>query len=151
MGKIIFVIVGGMVATFTVGAAVNAAQLADVVTGPGSVEWVPINTAGEGYYTLSVSTPDGTLIKNSFATNEIPVYSGTVAEPFVDGNYAYELVLNPVPRAAARQIKGAIPDENGRPRDAYSRSASVVNSKPPTQTGSFTVVDGNVIDPNTKE
>ncbi len=147
MNKAVFIVFSAVVATLAVGVAVNAAQLANVVIGPGYVEWAPINAGG---YTLSVATPNGSVVKKTFAKNENPAYSGSAAGSLEDGNYAYELVLNPAPSAVARQAGGGT-DENGRQRNTKLRSASSVSPKPSIQTGYFTVANGSVIDPNIKE
>jgi hypothetical protein len=139
-----------LVATFSVSTAVNAEQLAEIVVGTDYVEWMPIDTSVGGFYTLSVSSPNGVVVKNSFASSESPVYLSTLAEPFVDGVYNYELVLNPATLPAARQI-GGVTDENGRTRNASMRSAATETIQTSSQTGNFSVLDGSVIDPDINE
>lgn len=99
---------------------------------PAGIELLP--QSGDSAYVLTIALPDGTVIRKSFDSGQIPAFSlGDIADTHdLDGTYTYELVrvnMGPVAERADSSTAG----------EDKSRVRSV------SQTGHFRVLDGWVV------
>lgn len=120
------------------------AQMATMSVGSGSIEWsargdfdgMTLTVAGNGYY-----------IEREFtgaAASFAPVDDQGVALP--DGTYKWQLIASPSVRSLTRgEFQPGRASANGK----YQREA--VAPRVPTDFGSFTVVNGAILDPNVEE
>src|SRR6266852_2075733 len=126
--------------------AVQAQKLASVSSRGSSVRWeVATQHAG---LTITISAPDGQVYQKEFPAGSSPefILSDKEGNRLPDGQYTYELRLNPVLGAgvkeelAAARRKG---DDAKVERDLRKRG--LLPSQPSVESGSFTILNGSVI------
>src|SRR6266852_8955576 len=126
--------------------AVQAQKLASVSSRGSSVRWeVATQHAG---LTITISAPDGQVYQKEFPAGSSPefILSDKEGNRLPDGQYTYELRLNPVLGAgvkeelAAARRKG---DDAKVERDLRKRG--LLPSQPSVESGSFAILNGSVI------
>src|SRR6266852_3503874 len=126
--------------------AVQAQKLASVSSRGSSVRWeVAAQHAG---LTITISAPDGQVYQKEFPAGSSPefILSDKEGNRLPDGQYTYELRLNPVLGAgvkeelAAARRKG---DDAKVERDLRKRG--LLPSQPSVESGSFAILNGSVI------
>lgn len=133
----------------TLGVANAQDSLADVVVGYSYVEWVPTHNLEVAQYVLTISTPNGIVVRNEFDPDAIPIYPVSGTDPLDDGGYRYELRANP-PVMAQKKSAGGVEDSSGR-RGAPSGRVTTMQNDNRMQTGFFRIVNGSLINPNEYE
>ncbi len=136
-------------------ASAESKLLAEVVVNFDFVQWIPIKTKGAKSVLLSISTPDGAVIKRTFSLGDTPTYPMSKDDPLNDGTYGYELYLAK-DRVFGIKSGASTPqalksgeefDANGRPL----RQTVGLNPFQPVrrqvQSGFFTVFEGVIQDP----
>jgi len=126
--------------------AVQAQKLANVSSKGSSVRWeVAAQHAG---LTVTISAPDGQVYQKEFPAGSSPefILSDKDGNRLPDGEYTYEIRLNPVLGAgvkeelAAARRKG---DDAKVERDLRKRG--LLPSQPSVESGSFRILNGSVI------
>jgi hypothetical protein len=109
--------------------------VAEVMVGPNGINWSP--NVQYSKLILTVSRPDGQVVKKTFTTGAVPGYDlGSDGLPVLDGSYTYELRVIPV--LATR----------GPEQDAVRmNSVGPVGKKALTQSGFFSVQGGMIVTP----
>jgi hypothetical protein len=119
-----------------------ADRLAQPRVGSASVEFQPLmDNAG---FELSVSTPDGSVLRYHFAAGQTPAFSlfDAAGQVRQDGSYTYELRRVPIVSPDVRQRLAAARARGG---DGPRLAAE------PAQTGSLTIVGGGFADLDREE
>jgi Chaperone of endosialidase len=126
--------------------AVQAQKLANISSKGSSVRWeVAAQNAG---LTLTISTPDGQVFQKEFPAGSSPEFtlSDNEGNRLPDGQYTYEIRLNPVLASGVREELAAARrkgDDAKVERDLRKRG--LLPSKPSVESGSFTIQNGMVI------
>lgn len=126
--------------------AVQAQKLGNISSRGSSVRWeVAAQNAG---LTLTISAPDGQVYQKEFPAGSSPEFSLSDNEGnrLPDGQYTYEIRLNPVLASGVREELAAARrkgDDAKVERDLRKRG--LLPSKPSVESGSFTIQNGMVI------
>ena len=117
------------------------------VTGMGSsVRW---DVAGpHAAVTLTVSTPDGQVIRKEFTAGNSPEFRLVDAngERLPDGQYVYEIRVTPnIAKEVREKLKDARLKGNSDEVQRDFKKRGVLPSRPQVQSGSFSVVNGMII------
>jgi hypothetical protein len=126
--------------------AVQAQKLANISSRGSSVRWeVAAQNAG---LTLTISAPDGQVYQKEFPAGSSPEFtlSDNEGSRLPDGQYTYEIRLNPVLASGVREELAAARrkgDDAKVERDLRKRG--LLPSKPSVESGSFTIQNGSVI------
>ena len=141
---LIIVVTLSVMVSFIGGQALSAAPharksdqpAAEVMIGTDGIYFVP--KIGNSRLLISVSTPDGTVVKKSFDTGGTPYLGlGEVSENQVlDGTYTYEIRVSPMESKIRREGEEFEPNSDMKTRRAI------------TQTGYFTVRGGMIVTPS---
>ncbi len=134
-------------------ANVGAANFADISVEEGVVYWVVDPAINYSSADLRVSAPDGSVSSELSDSPDVPSFPSEGAS-LSDGSYNYELTLNPPLQATNRNVLNYDEtdeiDENGR-NAPMVQARSNVATEVPTQTGSFSIVDGALVSPDEEE
>ena len=126
--------------------AVQAQKLANISSKGSSVRWeVAAQHAG---LTITVSAPDGQVYQKEYPAGSSPefILSDKEGNRLPDGQYTYEIRLNPVLGAGVKEELAAArrKGDDGRvERDLRKRGA--LPSQSSVESGSFTILNGAVI------
>jgi hypothetical protein len=107
----------------------------------------------EGSYervVLSVSKPDGTVVRREFESGKAPVFE-LARQGEVDGTYVYELRAVPRIDPAVKKTLAGVREENRSALVAKLRREGKLPAEPPVQSGSFRVVNGAIVPADTEE
>jgi hypothetical protein len=113
-----------------------------------SVRWdVSAPNAG---VTLTISAPDGRVFTKTFKGGASPQFSISDGEKLPDGQYAYELRLTPAssPRKDSTSNGRGKEDE---PESVRAARRPAVSAQPLVESGSFSIANGAVVNPNAVE
>jgi hypothetical protein len=116
-----------------------------------NVKWdvkVPYSSA-----TLTVSTPDGDVIRKEFKSDATPQFSSTHKnERLPDGAYTYELRLSPV---ISDEVKKSLKESREKGNDAETvralRKRGQLPTEPLVESGSFLIQNGSITAPGAME
>jgi hypothetical protein len=143
--QIVLIVAVLTVATGVLSPAVAGEEpLARVSAGTASVEWL----AAGGYerLILTVSSPDGTVLRREFGAGETPSFSlfDTQGAPRPDGSYTWELQAVPkVPKWVKDRIAAAREAGDDAALEALRKAGRLPQGK--VQAGVFSVAGGSVV------
>jgi hypothetical protein len=150
--KIAFVV---MVLTAAVGifspAWAGEEPLARMTAGTAGVDWLPSAGSYERLI-LTVSSPDGTVIRQEFKPGETPSFSLFDAQGArrPDGTYTWQLQAVPkVPKWVKERIAAAREAGNDAALEALRKSGRLPQGK--IESGSFTLAGGSLVTPGLNE
>jgi Chaperone of endosialidase len=129
-----------LVAAVCLPAALAAAPVATTRITPAGVEWQP--AASFEKMTLTVSGPDGLVLRREFAAGVTPSFDG-FGKPLGEGTYTWELSASPVLDRATRQALAASRRSGDDSIVAKLRAEGKLPQEPLVQSGSFLVSGGS--------
>ena len=130
--------------TAAFGQTANDDRLANVSGGGSNIRWEVV-VANSGT-TLIISVPDGRIFRREFRAGATPEFNLTdrQIEKLPDGSYGYELRLNPVLSAGAKETLMA-----GRAKDDDSETERTARKHPSVpsqvQSGAFSILNGSIV------
>ena len=129
--------------TAAFGQTANDDRLANVSGGGSNIRWeMVVANAGT---TLIITVPDGRIFRREFRAGVTPEFnlSDRQIEKLPDGSYGYELRVNPVLSAGAKETLMA-----GRAKDDDSENERTARKHPSVpsqvQSGSFSILNGSI-------
>jgi hypothetical protein len=134
----VFVICFVGVADISAANAADEKPVADVVLGSSGLSLVP--KVNYHRLVLTVSTPEGTVIRKAFETGSSPYFGLSDLDGIsqLDGSYTFELQAIPFPRQMARQ--------------EFERAGGLIPAKKSMiQTGAFMIQGGSIVTPGPGE
>jgi hypothetical protein len=121
-----------------------AGPLATISGAGNAVSWTP--TGGAGGLVVNLSHPDGAVTSHNFSGGQTPSVGG-----LADGHYTYEIVAIPKIPAWARDQLAEARASGDMSIVAELREAGVVPAERQVQSGSFTIQNGSLVNPNLAE
>ncbi|MFL6195388.1 MAG: tail fiber domain-containing protein [Thermoanaerobaculia bacterium] len=115
--------------------------------GKSSFSAAQVNWDLQGSYesvVLSVSKPDGTVVRREFAGGQSPVFE-LARQGEVDGTYTYELRAVPRIDPQVKKTLAGVREENRTALVAKLRREGKLPAEAPVQSGSFRVADGAIV------
>jgi hypothetical protein len=96
---------------------------------------------------MTVSAPDGRVFRKEFRAGASPEFTLTdkQGERLPDGQYTYELRLNPVIAAGVKETLAKARGKDDDPEAERSTRKQALPSEPVVQSGSFSILNGAVI------
>ncbi|HEX7807812.1 MAG TPA: tail fiber domain-containing protein [Thermoanaerobaculia bacterium] len=131
--------------------AAFAANIGNPVGGGSSISW-QVSRGGYNSIELTVSSPSGYTFTDTFRGGQSPSFSIADADTLSDmedGVYNYELRL--VPNVSADVAKKLAAARKSGDDAAARKIMKDAGLEPVVQSGSFTVVNGRIVDPNLVE
>ncbi|MBV8516039.1 MAG: hypothetical protein JO197_01435 [Acidobacteria bacterium] len=129
----------------------TAREIARPTAGGSSIQW-QANASGVDHYQLIVVTPNHDTFSRDFAAGTTPSFrlQDMAGKPIADGAYHYELRAMPQVSASVRQ---QLIDARANNDDEAIHRIITANGlgNPAVQSGTFTVVNGSILDPNMQE
>jgi hypothetical protein len=127
-------------------------QVATPSTGSTTIEWQP--QADAAGYVLTVSAPDGVVVRREFKAREIPSFSlfDANGQARADGTYEYELRAVPrIDKATREQLRAAREAGDEASVIAELQKAGRIPSEALVQSGSFTIAGGAFVSSDATE
>src|SRR5215210_1851778 len=126
-------------------AARAAAPLATMNIGAAGLDWQPAGSYEK--MTLTVSGPDGLILRREFRAGIAPSLGlfGKNGKPLPDGAYTYELTASPILDQATRDAMAAARQAGDDAAFAKLRAAGKLPRAPLSQSGSFTIAGGAIV------
>lgn len=113
-----------------------------VQTSPSSVRWT-VQAPGDSL-TLTVSRPDGEVIRKEFRSSVAVLMLADLGEPLEDGVYTYELIVVPkVPEHVKAQMENARANNDDAAVRKLAREAGL--DRPTLDSGAFSVLNGSFV------
>ena len=133
-----------------VASALAAAPIAQVRTSPGALDFSPLIEAQS--FVLTVSTPDGKVVRREFAAGEAISFSiSDQREAVAEGAYQWELTAAPRLRPADRAKLDAARAKSDPAALAEAQRTAGIPQGGWVQSGSFLVADGAIADSSPTE
>ncbi len=116
-------------------------DIATVSSSGSSVRW---DMPTPSQVTLTISSPDGRVFSKAFKSGTTPEFALDQGEKLPDGNYTYELRVNP---ALSAEAKKALKASRGKDDEAEEVRAGRkrLNTSNLVQSGGFSVINGSAI------
>jgi hypothetical protein len=96
---------------------------------------------------LSVAQPNGDVIKKTFNSKEQPYFNG----PLSDGQYQWEVSIMPIVSKKASNALKKLRETGDRNEVERLKTTGEFYNGPTTQSGSFMVVNGAIVENDLKE
>jgi hypothetical protein len=134
-----------VVVCFSVSVFGQSAKLASIASNGSSVRW-DVSASNSGV-TMTVSAPDGRVFRKEFRAGASPEFTLTdkQGERLPDGQYTYELRLNPTIAPGVRETLAKTRGKDDDPEAERSTRKQALPTEPVVQSGSFSIVNGTVI------
>lgn len=120
----------------------NDGPVAIMSGGGGGISWSPLVTYDR--LVLTVSQPDGSVLRQEFSTGIAP----SISAPVVDGQYTYELTVIPVLSPEARIALTASRESGDMTEVNALREAGILPIEGLVQSGYFRINGGAFVQPS---
>jgi hypothetical protein len=130
-----------------------AESVAEVSLGPASIDWHPTALGSYERWVLTVSGPDGKVLRQELASGATPTFGlfDKEGNRRPDGSYHWELRAVPqIDPAVRKQLAAARAQGTSAAVEAALRSAGKLPQEQ-VQSGSFSIVNGSLIGPGLVE